>query len=394
MEVAAFLSASAIGAWLYAGPQEGSNIAAEVEALIAAASAGDATRVTEMVDQGLAVDARGRNSRTALVAAASNAQEKAVAALLSLGADPLARTDDGSAAHAAAAAAGAPGAAVLGRLLDHCRPARDALDARGRTPLHTACAHDRAAAAELLVARGADLEALTPDKRTPLALAAAAGAADAARACVERGAAIEAADRAGDRPLHLAAKGGHERCCELLLEAGARLHAPNGAGATPLELAGSDGAARALRVAAARRGEAGEAEAAQAAVARDNLAAKLHEFALDSPELLNQALQEDAALRQLLVRHGVDLRAAVPRAALDRASRELAATELAPPPPPTPPEAPPDTTSDAALAARIRAIADAIEIDPEVMRAASEPPPAAVAYGAGLAPPRRSFSCS
>ena len=46
MEVAAFLSASAIGAWLYAGPQEGSNIALEVEALIAAASAGDATRVT------------------------------------------------------------------------------------------------------------------------------------------------------------------------------------------------------------------------------------------------------------------------------------------------------------------------------------------------------------
>ena len=108
-----------------------------------------------MVDQGLAVDARGASNRTALVAAASNAQEKAVAALLSLGADPLARTDDGSAAHAAAAAAGAPGAAVLGRLLDHCRPARDALDARGRTPLHTACAHDRAAAAELLVARAA-----------------------------------------------------------------------------------------------------------------------------------------------------------------------------------------------------------------------------------------------
>ena len=128
-------------------------------------------------------------------------------------------------------------------------------------------------------------------------------------------------------------------------------------------------------------------------MARDNLAAKLHEFALDSPELLNQALQEDAALRQLLVRHGVDLRAAVPRAALDRASRELAATELAPPPPPTPPEAPPDTTSDAALAARIRAIADAIEIDPEVMRAASGAAAGGGGVRAGLAPPR-SFSCS
>ena len=51
MEVAAFLSASAIGAWLYAGPQEGSNIAAEVEALIAAeggfnkAPAGDVSRL-------------------------------------------------------------------------------------------------------------------------------------------------------------------------------------------------------------------------------------------------------------------------------------------------------------------------------------------------------------
>ena len=107
-----------------------------------------------------------------------------------------------------------------------------------------------------------------------------------------------------------------------------------------------------------------------AAVARDNLAAKLHEFALDSPELLNQALQGDADFAAPRAGAGVDLRAAVrappstaPRACCRHRARAAAAADAA--------RAPPDTTSDAALAARICAIADAIEIDREVMRAAS-----------------------
>ena len=385
MEVAAFLSASAIGACLRraAGGLEHCGRGGTLLRPRRRASGR-----AEMVDQGLAVDARGRN-RTALVAAASTRRRRR-SPRCSRRRRPARAHDDGSAAHAAAAA-GAPGAAVLGRLLDHCRPARDALDARGRTAPHGVRARPRRAA-ELLVARGADLEALTPDKRTPLALAAAAGAADAARACVERGAAIEAADGAGDRPLHLAAKGGHDRCCELLLEAGARLHAPNGAGATPLELAVSDGAAR--RCGRRRRGAAKRARRRRRRRRwRATTSQPSSTNSRSTAELLNQALQEDAALRRSSC--ATASTSAPPcRAPPSTAPRELAATELAPPPPPTPPEAPPDTTSDAALAARIRAIADAIEIDPEVMRAASEPPPAAVAYGAGLAPPRRSFSCS
>ena len=104
MEIAAFASAAAIGAWLYSGPQEGSAVAGEVEELLSAASAGLAARVTELVDQGLAVDSRSRENKTALFVACAAAQEKTVDALLSLGADPLARTEDGTAAHAAAAA--------------------------------------------------------------------------------------------------------------------------------------------------------------------------------------------------------------------------------------------------------------------------------------------------
>ena len=295
-----------------------------------------------MVDQS-SLSRAGASRRTALVAAASNAQEKAVAALLSLGADPLARTDDGSAAHASASGGRRAGRRPRSkRLLDHCRPARDALDARGRTcELVDACAHDRAMPPTSCSARAAVPPGAYTDKRTRARrLAAAAGAADAARACVE----ARRGDRGGRRRGRPPAPPGGERRARARLRAAAR----GGRAAARAQRRRRDAArARGLRRRRAAAGGGGATRrsgrgggGAGGGGARQPRG-RLHEFALDAPERLHQALQEDAAPSSSWPRRRPP--AAVPRAALDRSLARARRHRARPRRTPTPPEAPPKT---------------------------------------------------
>jgi ankyrin repeat protein len=137
-----------------------------------------------------------------------------------------------------AAALGAPD--ELRKLLDE-HPARaNARSGDGWTPLHLAGFFGRREVAELLLARGASLTAISggAEKNQPLH-AALAGACDGTivRALVAHGADVNAAAAAGYTPLHVAASRGNAELVRFLVESGAKAGARMDDGKTPADVA-------------------------------------------------------------------------------------------------------------------------------------------------------------
>jgi len=128
-------------------------------------------------------------------------------------------------------------------------PAKDILRAakRGET----------AAVAALLDQDASLLNARDTDGSTPLHCASWKGHTETVQLLIERGADIEATnenDHWGDRPLHAAAHGNQRAVALLLVEAGADVNAKNAGGRTPLDettFHKATAAARVLRAAGA-----------------------------------------------------------------------------------------------------------------------------------------------
>jgi uncharacterized protein len=129
---------------------------------------------------------------------------------------------------------------ALKKLLDE-HPARaNARSGDGWTPLHLAGFFGRREIADLLLARGASLTAISggAEKNQPLH-AALAGAGDPAivRALVAHGADVNAAGAANYTPLHVAASRGDAELVRFLVASGARTDARMDDGRTPADLA-------------------------------------------------------------------------------------------------------------------------------------------------------------
>lgn len=103
----------------------------------------------------------------------------------------------------------------------------NAMDERGRTPLHVACENCHRSnndhgsdqsqeCIELLLSRGAMEDARDAKGQTPLHISALAGNLGASQALVGAGA-IASADAAGNLPLHLAAAQGHSEIIQLFV---------------------------------------------------------------------------------------------------------------------------------------------------------------------------------
>lgn len=172
-------------------------------------------------DENAVASSRYRDAGAALLVYASEANDAALAAaLLQRGADPnAARSSDKVTPLAAAAAHGSLG--VLRHLLSRANVIVDhSEESDGRTALHLACHLGQAAAAELLVAHGANLRIEAPGGRTPLYLAAERGSLECVEVLIRAGIRAQDALCMNSRsltPISVAQKRGNLAVSEYLL---------------------------------------------------------------------------------------------------------------------------------------------------------------------------------
>lgn len=147
---------------------------------------------------------------------------------------------------------------ALASLLDE-RPERVGLrDESGWTPLHHAAYRDRTEAVKVLLARGADANAVAEGECVPLHMAAAEASRATVEALAEGGADLDIPDDTGVTALHYAALPGRLDVVRSLLERGAAVNMKDAKQETALDVARrlSDGqVAAAIEAAGGRSGQ-------------------------------------------------------------------------------------------------------------------------------------------
>ena len=172
-----------------------------------------------LIGAGARVEAANRFDATPLALAAENGSAAFIELLLDAGADPDAATPEGETALMAVARTGRTDALQL--LLDRGADPNRAEVWRGQTALMWASAENNFAAAETLLASGADVHARSTGGFSPLMFAVRAGYFDMTRLLIEAGASAEETLFDGTSALVLAAKNGHYELGAYLLDAGA-----------------------------------------------------------------------------------------------------------------------------------------------------------------------------
>ena len=127
--------------------------------------------------------------------------------------------------------------ARLKELIDEDAGVVVAAEGYGMTPLHWAARAGSGECAEMLLARGAGVNALNKARRTPLPLAAEGDQPEMIRLLARHGADLNTQDRKGRTPLHRATYEGRVAATEALLDAGADPAVLNRNGRTAFEIA-------------------------------------------------------------------------------------------------------------------------------------------------------------
>ena len=113
----------------------------------------------------------------------------------------------------------------------------NSLDKNGFTLLHHAAYSGNLDAVQLLVKKGADINAKAKGCAwTPFFLASLRGHRKILEWLINTGALTDVRDSKGRLPIHIAARHGNKKLVELLLQHGARIHSEDAAGMTPLHM--------------------------------------------------------------------------------------------------------------------------------------------------------------
>ncbi|MEM6671233.1 MAG: ankyrin repeat domain-containing protein [Planctomycetota bacterium] len=200
------------------------------EALLAAAERGDSDLVRTLLQMHASPTARDRRRGTIgwtpLMLATASGHTDVVAQLLAAGADRQA-TDDVDGRYAARVAS-------LARTMTADQIAGEGMPL-GRSVMHIATAYGRPSIARMLADGGCPVDVPDHSGETPLMLAAQSGAHDIAQLLIERGADLDARDnRSGCGAIERAAMLGRAPMIERLLSAGATISSRDLEGRTPL----------------------------------------------------------------------------------------------------------------------------------------------------------------
>ena len=199
-----------------------------------AAQRGDPSIIRVLVkDAGVPVDAKDKDGATPLMAAADYGKPEAVKSLLTLGADPNAKSNNGTrAVHRAAGSAMGSGPSGDKASVDCAKCVKQLIEALeggvddtvglestaddGATPFLMACSRGSEATVELLAGKGANAAATLKSGVGAASLAAASGNPCALRAALRHGAPTGSRPSGGMSALHIAAS--HPNTAEHSLE--------------------------------------------------------------------------------------------------------------------------------------------------------------------------------
>jgi len=194
------------------------------EALHCAAEKGNAGIVEQLLTTDVNVDSTDAARRTAMILAAANGSEKIIEMLLKKKAKATLKDKQGRTALHYAAWGGHEN--VVTSLLNRQDDA-DMLvnipDDGKQTPLHLATERASIKVVELLLAKGANLNARSSDGQTALHRAAWGGSAEVVKLLRKKGADSSVQDQNSNKPWQVAAEKGHQIIVEVLLDAEERI---------------------------------------------------------------------------------------------------------------------------------------------------------------------------